>query len=374
MKGTHQTSAPGVRTRRGPARGGGRPVPPLTAHAGPMTDLETTVRRIVREEVARALHPAPLPGGPTFADAGDAWLADLERLRRPANTLRRYEEQLRLHLYPDLADQPIAAIDRRRLQEILRRYVTADRHARARGIRSVMISVCEFALQQEWVDHNVARTTTSIRVPRHPVSVPSAADVAALRRAAGARHDDPRATMPLGLMIDVIIGAGGLRLGEMRGLRWADVDLAGAVPSVVVAGTVVQVRRGDRAWERGLHLQPTPKTSTSRRQIAIPAWLAEELRPLEQPGVLVFHTRGGGPYSPANVHSRWRQAAAAAGVPELGPHDLRKYVGTLIADALGVDVASRVLGHASVQVTERHYIARATAVPDVTTLLDQLRG
>lgn len=82
-----------------------------------------------------------------------------------------------------------------------------------------MVSVFEFALQQEWVDHNVARTTTSIRVPRAPVEVPTAEDITALRSAAAARHDDRRVTMPLALMIDVILGAGGLRLGEMLGLR-----------------------------------------------------------------------------------------------------------------------------------------------------------
>lgn len=339
-----------------------------------MTDIESTVRRIVREEVARALHPIPSTVDPTFADAGDAWLADLERLRRPANTLRRYEEQLRLHLYPDLATERILAVERRQLQEILRRYVTAGRHSRARGIRSVMVSVFEFAVQQEWVEHNVARTTTSIRVPRAPVEVPTAEDVAALRRAAAARHDDPRVTMPLALMIDVILGAGGLRLGEMLGLRWEDVGLAGDVPSVVVAGTVVQVRRGARRWEQGLHLQPVPKTATSRRRIPIATWLAEELCSLEQHKGLVFRTRGGGPYSPANVHSRWRATAISAGTPGLGPHDLRKYVGTLIADEVGVDAASRVLGHASVQVTERHYVARTAAAPDVTAVLNGLRG
>lgn len=72
------------------------------------------------------------------------------------------------------------------------------------------------------------------------------------------------------------------------------------------------------------------------------------------------------------MHSRWRAAAAAAGTPGLGPHDLRKYVGTLIAESHGVDTASKVLGHASVQVTERHYVARAATGPDVTTLLGKL--
>jgi len=310
----------------------------------------------------------------TFREAGDAWLTNLERLRRPANTLRRYEEQLRLHLYPDLAAVPLAEVTRRQLQGLLRRYVTAGRHSRARGIRSVMVSVLEHAVQQEWIEHNVARTTTSIRVPRTPVSIPTAADVAALRHAAVARHHDPRTTMPLALMIDVIIGAGGLRLGEMLGLRWDDVDLVSTVPSITVTGTVVQVRRGTRSWEQGLHVQDVTKSATSRRRIPIPEWLADQLRAAEEPAGLVFHTLGGGPFSPANVHSRWRTAAAIAGVHGLGPHDLRKYVGQLIADKLGVDAASRVLGHASVQVTERHYVAGAIAVPDVTTVLDGLRG
>jgi hypothetical protein len=56
--------------------------------------------------------------------------------------------------------------------------------------------------------------------------------------------------------------------------------------------------------------------------------------------------------------ARFVRAAAAVGIEDVAPHDLRATHGSWVADSHGVMVAAYRLGHANASVTTRHY-ARA---------------
>jgi integrase len=79
---------------------------------------------------------------------------------------------------------------------------------------------------------------------------------------AGPDHD------PAALVRDWLVGAyGGLRIGELAGLRRSRVDLLSG--TVTVAEIVVEVRGV-------LHIGP-PKTRASRRTVGLPRFVVEEL-------------------------------------------------------------------------------------------------
>jgi hypothetical protein len=116
----------------------------------------------------------------------------------------------------------------------------------------------------------------------------------------------------------VFVGAyGGLRIGELAGLRRSRVDLdAGTVD---VAETVVEVR--------GRLLFGLPKTRAGRR-IGLPRQvvdaLALHLRAPGRPTDPVFRSPAGGPLRVTAFRNRiWRPATLAAGLPGLRIHDLR---------------------------------------------------
>lgn len=309
----------------------------------------------------------------SFNEVAEEWFSDLARSGRPASTLRRYEEQLRIHLKPRIGSRPITDITRASLQQLLREYILQGRYARARGLRSVLIAVFRFAMEQEWVDSNVARATSSVARPRREVRVLTADQVTRLRDVARRRAAvGGKDRLPVDLIIDVILGAGGLRVGEALALKWQHVDLDSRVPTITVRGTVIEVALGPDAWQKGLHVQDRPKSSTSFRTVPVPAWLVKRLRQRQRDEGLIFATRTGRPYSKANFSRSWRSVRDEAGLPDATAHDLRRYIATLVARAHDIDTASKLLGHASVQVTEQHYIERAKAAPDVRATLEAL--
>jgi integrase len=158
-------------------------------------------------------------------------------------------------------------------------------------------------------------------------------------------------------MILVALKAG-LRLGEMLGLRWEDVDL--------VTGRIM-VRR---SISRGI--AGTPKSGRSRE---IPT-SDELLRALKGHrhlrGELVFCDADGRLLTRNECkHPLWR-AFKRAGLRQLGWHALRHtFASHLVMRGAPVKAVQELLGHASIEMTMRYSHLSPDVRKDAVRLLDQ---
>jgi integrase len=150
----------------------------------------------------------------------------------------------------------------------------------------------------------------------------------------------------------VLVGAyGGLRIGELAGLRRSRVDL---LPGTVeVAEIVTEV--GGR-----LHTGP-PKTRASRRTVGLPRAVVKELAahlaaPAE-PDALVFTAPKGGPLRVIAFRARiWRPATRNAGLDGLRIHDLHH-----TAVALWIVAGANVAAHRCAEPRFRRWISTVKA-------------
>jgi integrase len=182
-----------------------------------------------------------------------------------------------------------------------------------------------------------ASPCTGLRLPhieRREMRFLTPGEVAALAEVIDPRY---RALVYLG-------GYGGLRIGEIFGLRSTRVDLLRA--RVEVADTLVEV-------SGNLHFGP-PKTRAGRRTVPLPrvavTALDQHFREFGSPDGLVFTAPAGGPVRLASWRRRfWLPATKAAGVAPLRPHDLRHTAVALwiAAGATPKEIATRA-GHSSV--------------------------
>jgi integrase len=148
----------------------------------------------------------------------------------------------------------------------------------------------------------------------------------------------------------------GLRLGELLGLQWRDIDLKHGV---------LHVRR---QWTRdGTYSEP--KTQAAIRQVPLATEMVTKLAEYklassystgEQP---VFASAIGQPLNHRNVAQRGFEAAAteagllADGKPRVTFHDLRHaFASIMIERGLSSTVLARVMGHRDATTTERKYI------------------
>jgi integrase len=130
--------------------------------------------------------------------------------------------------------------------------------------------------------------------------------------------------------------------------------------------------RSNVVWVRGTAHHGTPKRERSKRPMPLVPWAVNVLRrqqarqavEREQAGAdwhdldLVFPNNVGNPINTSTFRTRvFHPHMKAANVPAIRFQDIRGTTATLLA-FLGVDetIIQKLLGHAAVQTTQRHYI------------------
>ncbi|MGH8897552.1 MAG: tyrosine-type recombinase/integrase [Egibacteraceae bacterium] len=279
----------------------------------------------------------------------ERWVRDsLPLSNRAARTVASYAATVRLHLVPGLGRVKLAKLTPAHVQRFLREELEAGK-----GRRTVEVShaVLRIALGQAeaWglVRRNVAKLVKGPggrAAEKEPFTI---AEQAAILSAARNERLYP-------LFVTAL--ATGMRLSELLGLRWRDVDLR--------AGTVLvtnQLSYGTRELAK-------LKSKASQRMIPLPARATAVLREhrkaqLQQPAdpeslgsALVFRSTVGTPLSQRNVLRVWNRVLERAAVRHRGFHHLRHTYGTSLAER-GVHerVAQELMGHADSRTTREIY-------------------
>jgi integrase len=210
-------------------------------------------------------------------------------------------------------------------------------------------------------------------LPRNPVTIKGAG----LERAAEMRHVSIPQLHELAEAVPgryralvLVAGYGGLRWGELVGLRRHRVDLAGARIQVVEQAAEVA----------GKFIELPPKTLAGQRVVVLPAAavaaLAEHLEKFAapEPDGLVFPS-GRGTYLQRSNFSRlvWRPAVKQLGLDGLRFHDLRHTAATLAA-AAGATTRELMerMGHTSSAVALRYQHVMADRQGAIAAALDGL--
>ena len=135
----------------------------------------------------------------------------------------------------------------------------------------------------------------------------------------------------------------GLRLGEVRALRWEDVDFASGL---------IRVRR---SWDPKAG-EVEPKSAKGRRDVPLIARLRDVLTEhsasCRWTRGLAFGIGSATPFNLTGFYGRSRREWTAAGLDVIGPHDARHtYASFLIAAGADFKVIQEAMGHASITTT-----------------------
>jgi integrase len=281
----------------------------------------------------------PALGRVLFRDWLGEWWATTTNLR--PSTRERDESLLRRLALPWFGDAPLAAISQRDVRAWVAELNAGPlAPATVQKAYQLLGKVMGAAVDAGMLAQSPCRRVPLPKLEREEMRFLTPAEVATLADAIQPRY---RAL--------VLVGAyGGLRIGELAGLRRSRVDLLRG--TVAVAEIVVEVRGV-------LHIGQ-PKTRASRRTVGLPRFVAEELAAhlvRAESEAFVFTAPEGGPLRVHGFRARvWRPATRAAGLDGLRIHDLRHTAVALwiAAGANPKEVSTRA-GHSSVSFTLDRY-------------------
>jgi integrase len=297
-------------------------------------------------------------GGPRlFADVADEWLRYVEhdRRRRPS-TLAGYRSALTAHLLPEFGQTPIEHITPNLLEQYRARLVT-EGHLSARTINKLLVQTHAIFRRAQRI-HGL-RSNPAAGVDRQPLqrsgdfNVLTPAEVEVLVRAAASAQDGA---------IFTAAAFTGLRLGELRALRWMDVDFR---------ANYIYVRRSYTSRTLG-----RPK-SGKVRSVPLIDQVADALHRLRERGGftdsddLVFSSEDGSYLDESALRRRFRAALARSGLKQLRFHDLRHTFGTLAVQAWPLHEVQGYMGHSNIATTMLyvHHIPKTTAAAELTRLV-----
>lgn len=144
----------------------------------------------------------------------------------------------------------------------------------------------------------------------------------------------------------------GLRVGEVCGLMWSDINFEKSILSV--RRTVQRIRIGAHKTRI---IADNPKSRTSRRVIPIPRFLMKLLRESRSNDNHYVLSDSEIIIEPRTLQRRFKSIMKKADLPSVSYHSLRHAFATNCLQA-GFDVKtlSEILGHASVETTLNRYV------------------
>lgn len=322
--------------------------PTLSAAKGWRADAGSAVRKGSLAVQTRA----------TLREASKQWLEDakagraLTRSGTPykPSLIRTHERDLERHVLPKLGDVKLSELRRRDIQtHVVDRLVSEGYSgSRVRGVVTALRVICRRAIEN---DELLVNPTANLRLPEASGTRERAAspDEANELLAALPEEDQP---------LWAAAFFGGLRRGELRALRVADVNFPDA--------TVIHVRRSWDDVEGAIE----PKSKSGGRKVPVPAMLRrylleQKMRTGRDGDHLLFGRTASEPFTSTHVRSRalkaWEKAneeRAEKEQPPLVPiafHEARhSYVSLMHTAGIPLERIGDYVGHSGTYMTERY--------------------
>lgn len=292
-------------------------------------------------DIARGRWVDPRLGKITLREWAEQWTATTAA-NRPS-TRARDASYLRTHILPTFGDRQLSSIGHLEVRGWVAELSTRKAPATVRLAAQMLTKIVATAVDAGLLANNPCDRVPLPSIEREEMRFLTPEEVARLADAIAARY---RAL--------VLVGAyGGLRIGELAGLRRGRVDVLRS--RVDVVETCVEIS-GHITFNQ-------PKTRAGRRSLTLPRSVMADLNEhlsaytAQQHNALVFTAPGGGPLRvPAWRRRCWTPAVEKAGLAGLRPHDLRHTAVALwIASGANPLEVSRRAGHTSTSFTQDRY-------------------
>lgn len=283
-----------------------------------------------------------------FCDVAARWRGEKGRYVK-RSTLATYSLVLDRHLLPVFGD--LYAIEEAGVQAMVLEKLSAGlSHKTIKDMLVVLKMVVRYGSKHRLYPHCEWEVRYPTELKRSEVPVLKVTDHRKLMK-----HVQENFTFRnLGIYICLNTG---MRIGEICGLRWSDIDTQGGV--IIVSRTIERVYVGNEGERRTELLVSTPKTQSSAREIPITRELMKMLRPLKKVVNDNFYVVSNceAPTEPRTYRYYYRRLLERLGIPPLKFHGLRHSFATrCIESKCDYKTVSTILGHSNISTTLNMYV------------------
>lgn len=284
------------------------------------------------------------------------WLEEVHKPALKLTTYTKYRRMLDKHILPEIGHIQLKKLKPEHLERLYAKKTRAGLSASSIRVMHVMIhEALSQAVRKRYIGQNVSNLVGDLpRIEKHEIQTLTKEQFLLLLAAAKGTQWEA--------LVAVAITTG-IRHGEIRGLRWLDIDFEGRC--LHIRRTVTRLA-GVRGHFQGRFEETSPKTERGKRMIMLPAAVLQMLkehrtRQMEmrlkagerwRERGLVFCNTYGEYINPDILLAQFHRLLEKAGLPRMRLHDLRHSAATiLLRSKTHPKLVQEMLGHSSIDVT-----------------------
>lgn len=280
-----------------------------------------------------------------------SYLEDYNKLykkKEQSLTKEGRERIVRNHILPRIGDRPLSSLTVNDFQKWFNDLEEEGySHETLLKIKNTLSPALDAAAEDGYLERNPlksSRLTIGGTETKHHKAIPE--DIMKIIRGGISDLSDIRVRMMLALLSYT-----GMRMEEVLGLRWEDIDFDNGW---------IYIQRAVVHPKRNLAEVKPPKSKTSERRIPLANELKRYLRPY-QPKGFVLYSYSDSTRETAMSYTEARRVFQKIrehfGIQEYSAHDFRDTCATEWREAgIPLDVVSKMLGHSKTDITEKRYV------------------
>lgn len=276
----------------------------------------------------------------------EEWLnAVVNRVKE--STLANYKAKFEKHILPVFADIPCADLSAGRINEFINKKLADGLSASyVRYIITVFKSMLRYAQEE----YSFKLSLNNVVLPKvQKKQVEKIRDIQQKKLVAYLKANISLSAF--GILLSLCMG---LRIGEICGLKWGDVDFQHKILHIRRTVQRIASPNGNKKTQIVI---TTPKSATSFRDIAIPDFLMEYFRKFRDEAKLFILSGAEKPVEPRTMQYRYKKILQSANVENHNYHKLRHTFATNCAEhGFDVKTLSVILGHSTVNLTLNRYV------------------
>lgn len=291
----------------------------------------------------------------TFGEVLNLWMVN-NQIRLKGGTVNKYQNIIDSHIMPELGLLRISEIDATRINCFLDKKLSNGKLDGSGGlspsyVRSIMLVInatLKYAVNEQFCVP-LKSAVCKPAVPKTELAILS--------------QNEQRKLETFLLSNFSLLSAGvfialhtGMRIGEICGLSWDDVDFTKGI--IKVRHTVARIKNDTDKETKSKLILDTPKTNASVREIPISTVLSPVLIRLKSISSKGFVISGTNEFTkPRTFEYHYHRILDKCGIASINFHALRHTFATRCVE-VGVDIKSlsEILGHADVGITLNTYV------------------
>lgn len=284
----------------------------------------------------------------TVREAAEEWL-NAARLRVKESSYANYENILNKHILPVLGGEHISALTASRINEFIHFKLNNGRlngkgGLSAKSVRDIF-TVYRSIERYAYREYGIRESNFTM-----PKTEPHYTDVLTPVERRGLENYLIN-NMSLTNLAVLLCLFTGLRIGELCGLKWEDIDFTAC--TLFVKRTVQRITKTGKSQV----IIGTPKSRTSVRVVPIPEFLMTFLKEYKSFEGFYIITNSARPTEPRTMQNRFKSILKVCGLRNVNFHILRHtYASVCIEKGFDPKALSELLGHADAAITLNRYV------------------